>query len=245
VDPHAAAAAAAEEAVRAAGEAELPRHGAAEEAAAEEAVHGEAEEAVAEEAVHGEAELSGLGAAEEAVAEELEVRSQSSEEADMRIVVRTITNMWHVLRVRPSETVGDLKTMIWHKTRKRPELQRLVCAGHFLRPDTCMLQDLHISAGSLVHVVWDQQPCLWLFIRCWLTGSFWPTMLDRDSTVRDLKTIIEGQEGIPARMQRLSFSGQILEDAVRLSQYRTLVFGCTLVLEIVDAAGEAVTRGRY
>jgi hypothetical protein len=220
--PHAGVAAAFEEAVHTAGEADFSGLVAAQVSSAEEAVHGEAA-------------LSGVGATEEIAAVETVHggdKSQSSEEPDMQIIVRTITGIFHVLSVTPGESIGGLKLKIWRRTRKRPERQRLVCAGRSLCPEASTLQDHGIVDESVIHLVWDMSPYLRLFIMSSLDGGFYQLLTHPDETVRDVKESILAKESIPVRLQRLSFSGQILDDGYRLSCYSTLVSGCTLVLQL-------------
>jgi hypothetical protein len=76
-----------------------------------------------------------------------------------------------------------------------------------------------------------------------LTGGFYPVTMHQDGTVRAVKERISHSIGLPPRQQRLSFSGRILENDHPLSHDRTLVNGCTLILEMVNAAGEAVATG--
>jgi len=217
-----------EEAVRAAGEAELPRPGAAEEAAAEAAV-------AAGEAI----------AAGEAVPGGDDLGSQSSEELpDMEIIVRGMGNSFNALTVSPSETIGSLKATVWHILGIRLERQTLVCApGIFLRPDTSTLQDHNICSGAVIHVVWPWGSWIRLFVRSRVSGGFHAITLHHDDTVKDFKDRIAILECLPRRQQRLTFSGRILENDHRLSDYATLVNGCTLILEMVNRAGEAVRAG--
>ena len=72
---------------------------------------------------------------------------------------------------------------------------------------------------------------------------FYAVTMHQDERVRAVKERISTWERLPPRQQRLSFSGQILENDHRLSHYTTLVPGCTLILETVNAAGEAVATG--
>ena len=187
------------------------------------------------EARHGKTKLSCSGASMEPVvvqaANSLST-VQPSQEADMQVIVRTITGSIYVVDVQPNDSIGHLKFNIWCETRKQPDSVTLICAGRLLRPDAPRLMDFGIVDGSVIHAVWEMSPYLHLFISSSLDGGFYPLLMHPDETVRDLKQRIQTRECLLVRSQQLLFGGQILDDDHRLSCYSTLVTGSVLDLQL-------------
>jgi len=80
---------------------------------------------------------------------------QSHQEADLRLIVRTVIDTLFVVHVQPNAIIGHLKLKIWRQTRRRPNCLKLICAGRLLAPDASSLTDFGILDGAVLHVVWD------------------------------------------------------------------------------------------
>ena len=126
------------------------------------------------EARHGKTELSCSGASMEPVVAQA-VHSpatvQPSQEADMQVIVRTITGSIYLVDVQPNDSIGHLKFNIWCETRKQPDSVTLISAGRLLRPDASRLMDFGIADRSVIHAVWEMSPYLHLFISSSLDGA--------------------------------------------------------------------------
>ena len=137
----------------------------------------------------------------------------------MQIFVKTLTGKTISLVVEPCDTFRNLKSTIQEKEGLPPEFQRLFFAGRPLQ-DENTLSDYNVQNGSTL--------LLLLRLRCpehfkisvkTISGESFTLNVQGSDTIKKVKAKIEYQKGIPSHRQRLIFSGKLLEDGRKVSDY--------------------------
>ena len=119
------------------------------------------------------------------------------------------------LKVKPIDTIENVKAKIQDKEGISPEQQRLVFAGRLLK-DKCTLSRYNVEKGSVL--------CLFLkgdfliFVKT-LTGKTILLKVKESDTIENVKIKIQYREGIEYDQQILTFDGKMLQDEDTLNYY--------------------------
>ena len=152
----------------------------------------------------------------------------------MSITVRTLTGECFCLEVDANESIEGVKRKIKKRTAISPEEQRLLYAGRPLN-DNGALSDYDIGSGAEIYIVRRLQTYD-LTVKNSSSGQIVRLKVLSTSTVKDIKTMIEAEEGTPQYRQQLTLSGVSLEDGRTLGYYNALISrGCTLLLHSLQS----------
>ena len=158
------------------------------------------------------------------------VLSDDADEA-VEIFIKTWTGNWIGEKIKPSNTIKELKFKIQAKEGTPPEEQSLSFDGNKLEDERTFAQ-YKILAYSTLHLAQALKPpevggssldgngdeVMEIFIKT-VTGKWSTEMIKPSNTIRELKLKIQIKEGIPPEEQRLSCDGRKLKDWCTLADY--------------------------
>ena len=138
----------------------------------------------------------------------------------MEIFVKTLTGITGktiTLKVKPSDSIENVKWEIQYKEGIPRHQQRLLFAGNPLEDDLT-LSYYNIQKESTLHLCLRPPGGMEIFVKC-LPGKTITLELEPADLIRNVKREIQHKEGIPPDQQRLIFAGKQLEDGRTLSYY--------------------------
>ncbi|XP_072048105.1 uncharacterized protein [Amphiura filiformis] len=135
----------------------------------------------------------------------------------MKIYIKTLTDKTIPFEVYSSDTILDVKVMIWDKEGISFDQQRLIYDGKQLEDDRTV-GGYSIQNASIIHLVLRLRGGGWGISCKTLTGESIGGIYTSD-TVEGVKDKIRYEQGIPPEQQRLTVAGRQLEDGKTLSDY--------------------------
>ncbi|KAG2259056.1 hypothetical protein Bca52824_078350 [Brassica carinata] len=142
------------------------------------------------------------------------IQKESSLHLILRCRMRIFVNMFDktriTLKVKSSDTIGNLKAKIQDKEGIPIEKQRLVFAGRITNDDYT-LADYYIGRENTLHMVLMLGGIMKIFVKT-STGKTIALEVESLDTIDMVKAKIQDREGIPPHQQMLFFAGKQLED---------------------------------
>lgn len=135
----------------------------------------------------------------------------------MQIVVKSVTGSTWNIDVDSSDSVENVKAIIYDVTGMPPDDQRLIHLGKQLA-DGHPLSHYNIKSQDVIKVILRLRGGNMILVKT-ISGKIIECVVDGNSKIEMVKTMINNREGIPPTQQRLIFAGTQLEDSRTLSDY--------------------------
>ncbi|PWA97053.1 ubiquitin [Artemisia annua] len=130
----------------------------------------------------------------------------------MKIIVRTLNGMENSMEVKPSDTIGKLKTRI-HKKEGIPNDEQVLIFNEMVLHDSGTLIEFCIKHGSFLTLMRKSRGFIKIFFRC-LTDQTFSLEVKPLYTIAYIKAKIQDEFGLRPEQQRLIFEGkQLSEDS--------------------------------
>ncbi|CAM2706249.1 unnamed protein product [Rotaria socialis] len=136
----------------------------------------------------------------------------------MLIFFKTLTGTVFIYELEPSDTVAYIKAKIEHDISIALRQQKLILAGKTLHNDQT-LSYYNIQKGTTICFVIGGAGCVSFHVKLPSGRNIELMMSPGFTTIEEVKSIIERQEGIPLYQQRLVFQGKLLENRRIVSDY--------------------------
>ncbi|KAL8162459.1 hypothetical protein V2J09_013948 [Rumex salicifolius] len=137
---------------------------------------------------------------------------------DMQIFVEGMAGRRIPLKVRSSDIIEKVKTVIWDKMWTPPDQQCLVFGLKHLE-DGKTLADYNIQNQSTLHLLLRYRGMMQIFVKT-LNGKSICLEVKSYDTIKTVETKIQDREGIPPKHQRLVFGSENLHDGKTLVEYK-------------------------
>ncbi|XP_057477733.1 polyubiquitin-like isoform X2 [Actinidia eriantha] len=134
-----------------------------------------------------------------------------SREKEMNIILEI--NKTVSIKVKSSETIKNLKSILHKKEGISENLPELFLAGEELK-DNQKLLDYGIQTNSILHIVLRTVK---FFVNIPSYPKTFELEVKTQDTIRDVKTLIEAKEGIQSDLYSLFYGGKLLADNRTLS----------------------------
>ena len=142
----------------------------------------------------------------------LSLFSTHANQLTIEIAIRTLTGKMLTLTVKPTSTIGSVKTKIENRERIPSDQQRLVFGDKVLKDDE-ELGDYGIRHKSILYLVME------IFIKT-LSGKIVELNVLPSDTIRKVKREREKVEGFPpGKIPILAYDGRQLDDDATLAQH--------------------------
>ena len=135
----------------------------------------------------------------------------------MEIFVNTLTSKCIAIHAYPSDTVADVKQLIWESEGIPAELQKLIFGGKHLE-DNRVISDYKIMKESTLHLLVHSTEGMKITVET-DTDQTLTLEVEPFDTVKSVKHKIQEKQGIPTDQQRITFKTLDLHDSRILSDY--------------------------
>ena len=166
------------------------------------------------------------------------------DQALKNIFVETLVGHCITQPIKPSDTIKQVKMLIYNHIGVPPDDQSLIYAGKQLLKDDKTLHEYDVRNETSLHLVVRLRHVapainINIFVKT-LTGERITLAVKPSDTIKDVKVLYQNQMGIHPEGQRLSYKGKLLEDdkswheSNALNQLR-LVYRGVVLRENIDS----------